>query len=321
MLRFSDRGGACCAEIAIEMLHNAHWMCEKHTTMNWDDFRIFLAVARAGTLLGAARSLGVNHTTVARRLSALERALEADLFVRQTTGTVLTPEGERLLVQAERVENAVVAADDAAGGGRAGLTGTVRIGAPDGFGTGFLAAQLPALAARHPGLVLELVPVPRSFSLSRREADIAVTMERPREGRLVARKLVDYGLGLYAAPAYLERHGVPGTRDSLRAHQLVGYVDDLLYSPSLDFREVFKDWRPTMTVSTAMGQMIAVAAGAGVGVLHNFMAQARDDLVRVLPEVCISRAYWLVVHEDLRATRRVSAVADFIVAVTRDARF
>src|SRR5690606_22903119 len=124
----------------------------------------------------------------------------------------------------------------------------------------------------------------RSFSLSRREADIAVTMERPREGRLVARKLVDYGLGLYAAPAYLATHGVPETREALRAHPLVGYVDDLLYSPSLDFRdEVLKGWRPRVAVSTAMGQMIAVAAGAGIGILHNFMARPRADLVRVLP--------------------------------------
>jgi DNA-binding transcriptional LysR family regulator len=304
------------------MLRIAHSMCENRIVMNWDDLRIFLAIARAGTLVGAARALGVNHATVARRLSALEAALEADLFVRQTTGTVLTPAGERLLIHAERAENAATAASDAAGGGRTELTGTVRIGAPDGFGTGFLAAQLPTLAARHPGLVLELVPVPRSFSLSRREADLAVTMERPREGRLVARKLVDYGLGLYAAPAYLGRYGVPATREALREHLLVGYVDDLLYSPSLDFRdEILKDWRPTVAVSTAMGQMIAVAAGAGIGVLHDFMARGRDDLVRVLPEVGISRAYWLVLHEDLRATKRVLVVADFIAEATRAARF
>lgn len=290
--------------------------------MNWDDLRIFLAIARAGTLLGAARSLGVNHTTIARRLSALEAALDADLFIRQTTGTMLTPAGERLLIHAERAENAVLAASDAAGGGRAGLTGTVRIGAPDGFGTGFLAAQLPALAARHPGLVLELVPVPRSFSLSRREADVAVTMERPREGRLVARKLVDYALGLYAAPAYLDQHGVPATREALRDHHLVGYVDDLLYSPSLNFRdEILKGWLPSIAVATAMGQMMAVAAGAGIGVLHNFMVRSRMDLVRILPEISISRAYWLVLHEDMRATKRISAVADFIVEVTRAAHF
>ncbi len=215
-----------------------------------------------------------------------------------------------------------MAASHAAGGGRAGLTGTVRIGAPDGFGTGFLAAQLPALAARHPGLGLELVPVPRSFSLSRREADVAVTMERPREGRLVARKLVDYALGLYAAPAYLDRHGVPATREALREHQLVGYVDDLLYSPSLDFRdEVLKGWRPSVAVATAMGQLMAVAAGAGVGVLHNFMARPRSDLVRVLPEVSIARTYWLVWHEDLRTTRRVMAVANFIADAAKLADF
>ena len=147
-------------------------------------------------------------------------------------------------------------------------------------------------------------------------------MERPREGRLVARKLVDYALGLYAAPAYLDRHGVPATREALREHQLVGYVDDLLYSPSLNFRdEVLKGWLPSIAVATAMGQMMAVAAGAGIGVLHNFMVRSRMDLVRILPEISISRAYWLVLHEDMRATKRISAVADFIVEVTRAAHF
>ena len=132
----------------------------------------------------------------------------------------------------------------------------------------------------------------------------------------------NFKAGLRGAPAYLDRHGVPATREALREHQLVGYVDDLLYSPSLNFRdEVLKGWLPSIAVATAMGQMMAVAAGAGIGVLHNFMVRSRMDLVRILPEISISRAYWLVLHEDMRATKRISAVADFIVEVTRAAHF
>ena len=210
--------------------------------MNWDDVRIFLAVARHGQILGAARALGLNHATVARRLTALETSLGSKLFSRRTNGSDLSEEGERFLVHAERMESAMLAANEAVGADSR-IDGTVRVGAPDGFGVAFLAPRLAELLERHPGLRVELVPVPRAFSLSRREADIAVTLERPREGRLVARKLTDYRLGLYAAPDYLARQGTPRTREDLAGHRLVGYVEDLLYTASLDYTgEFLKDW-------------------------------------------------------------------------------
>lgn len=287
--------------------------------MNWDDVRIFLAIARQGQILGAGHALGLNHATVARRLSALEHALGSRLFTRKTTGTELTGEGERFLAHAERMESAMLAATSAAGADSA-LDGTVRVGAPDGFGVAFLAPRLGELAERHPGLRIELVPVPRAFSLSRREADIAVTLERPREGRLVARKLTDYRLGLYAAPDYLQRHGTPATLDDLARHRLVGYVDDLLYTASLDYTgEYLKGWRSSVAVSSAMGQTEAVRAGAGIGILHAFMARRDGSLVPVLPQHTLTRSYWTVVHEDLRAIRRVALVAEFLAElVSRD---
>ena len=177
--------------------------------MNWDDVRIFLAVARAGQILGAARRLELNHATVSRRIAALEEALGAKLFRRLTTGSELTPAGERFLAVAERMEADMIAARSELAGGGEAVSGTVRIGAPDGFGVAFLAPRLGALTAEHRDLKIQLVPVPRSFSLSRREADIAITIERPAEGRLVAQKLVDYSLGLYASRAYAEANGLP----------------------------------------------------------------------------------------------------------------
>ena len=280
--------------------------------MNWDDTRIFLAIARSGQILGAARSLGLNHATVARRLTALEDALNSKLFTRKTNGTELTGAGERFLVHAERMESAMLAASESAGADSL-IEGTVRVGAPDGFGVAFLAPRLGLLAEKHRGLRIELVPVPRSFSLSRREADVAVTLGRPREGRLVARKLTDYRLGLYAARAYLDAHGAPQTLPELAEHRLVGYVEDLLYTASLDYTaEFLKGWRSSVAVSSAMGQTEAVRAGAGIGILHAFMAQRDADLVPVLPQHTLTRSYWTVVHEDLRAVRRVSAVAEFL---------
>jgi DNA-binding transcriptional LysR family regulator len=202
--------------------------------MNWDDVRIFLAVARAGQILGAARRLGLNHATVSRRIAALEAALGARLFRRMTTGSELTAAGERFLGVAERMEADMIAARADLADEGDDLAGPVRIGAPDGFGVAFLAPRLGELTARHRELSIQLVPVPRSFSLSRREADIAITVERPTEGRLVASKLVDYSLGLYASRAYGEKHGLPETPAALAGHRLVGYVDDLVNTPTLD---------------------------------------------------------------------------------------
>src|SRR5690606_9810126 len=243
--------------------------------MNWDDVRIFLAVARAGQILGAARRLELNHATVSRRIAALERALGAKLFRRLTTGSELTEEGERFLVVSERIEADMIAARAEIAGESDEVSGVVRIGAPDGFGVAFLAPRLGALAERHPALSIQLVPVPRSFSLSRREADIAITVERPTEGRLVAAKLVDYTLGLYASRAYVERHGLAESAADLRRHRLIGYVPDLVISPSLDYGpEIVPDWQADFAVSSALGQVEAVRAGAGVGILHTFIARS-----------------------------------------------
>jgi DNA-binding transcriptional LysR family regulator len=154
---------------------------------DWDDLRFFLAVARAGRLTAAARQLEADHTTVSRRISALEGALRAKLFERKPQGYSLTEQGERLLGLAEGMETQALAVASQVGGADLALSGTVRIGAPDGIGTYFLAPELGALAERHPDLTLQLVALPRTFSLSKREADIAITLEQPTEGRLVSR--------------------------------------------------------------------------------------------------------------------------------------
>jgi DNA-binding transcriptional LysR family regulator len=281
--------------------------------VNWDDIRIFLAVARSGQILGAARRLGINHATVSRRVAALESDINMRLFRRVTTGTLLTPAGERFLQVAERMEADLIAARSEISGEEEAVSGPVRIGTPDGFGVAFLASRLGELINRHPQLEIQLVPVPRSFSLSRREADIAITVDRPVEGRLVAGKLVDYSLALYSGAEYARQHGLPQTLAELRDHRLIGYVGDLTVSPSLDYApEIMPDWQANIAISSALGQVEAVRSNAGIGILHDFIARQHADLVPVPVAPPIRRAYWLVYHESVRTVRRVQVVAAFI---------
>lgn len=289
--------------------------------MDWDHLRVFLSVARAGQMLAAARQLGLDHATVGRRLSQLEASLGAKLIERRTTGSELTPAGERLLSHAERIESEMLQAQASLGNVDLALEGTVRIGAPDGFGTYFLAPRLGALAEANPGLTVQLAPLPRSFSLGKREVDIAVTLQRPSEGRLVARKLTDYTLGVYASRAYLARTGAVATLDDLTGRLLVTYVADLLYSPALDYFEAFAGIEAQrLECASVVGQMEAVRAGAGIGILHDYAAQSHDDLVPLLPDLTFRRAYWLVTHADIRDLRRIREAEAFIVEAVREER-
>ncbi|MCS0495178.1 LysR family transcriptional regulator [Ancylobacter sp. MQZ15Z-1] len=289
--------------------------------MDWDHLRIFLAVARAGQMLAAARQLGLDHATVGRRLGALEASLGAKLLERRTTGSELTPAGERLLVHAERVETQMLQAQAALGNVDLALAGTVRIGAPDGFGTYFLASRLGRLAEEHPGLTIQLAPLPRSFSLPKREVDIAVTLQRPAEGRLVARKLTDYSLSVYASRDYLARTGPIDRLADLNGRLLVTYVADLVYSPALDYFEALREIEARrLECASVVGQMEAVRAGAGVGILHDYAARGHEELVPLLPELSFRRAYWLVTHADIHELRRIREVEGFIVAAVRETR-
>ncbi|MGR9405370.1 LysR family transcriptional regulator [Rhizobium leguminosarum] len=281
--------------------------------MNWDDVRIFLAVARTGQILAASKRLGLNHATLSRRLTSLEEALKTRLFIRRTNGCELTAEGEVFLASAERMETEMLAAQANLGHTDTAIAGTVRVGAPDGFGVSFLAPRMGRLIERHPALKIQLVPVPRSFSLSQREADIAITLERPEQGRLVSSKLTDYTLGLYASRDYLASQGTPGDIDALKAHPRIGYVEDLIFTASLNFSgEVMRSWDATFEISTAIGQTEAVRSGAGIGILHDYIARQYPELQRILPEVSIRRAYWTTYHETARDLMRVRSVADFL---------
>ncbi|MEQ8923961.1 MAG: LysR family transcriptional regulator [Marinovum algicola] len=257
---------------------------------------------------------------MSRHLGALEEAVGARLLDRTTRGSTLTEDGAALFATAEQVEVEMLAGLSRIGG-RDDVAGTVRIGAPDGFGSAFLAPRLGRFRAAYPDLRLQLVPVPRSFSLSEREADIAIMVGRPVKGRLRVRKLAEYTLGLYAARGYLESQGQPGQLSDLKSHTLVGYVDDLIYTSELNYTaEFLRDWQSDIAISTAIGQFEAVRAGVGIGILHDFMAAGYPDLVRLFPDRGLSRTYWIVWHENLRVARRVKAVIELLDRIARDER-
>jgi DNA-binding transcriptional LysR family regulator len=289
---------------------------------DWDSLKTFLAVARTGRLTAAAARLGADHTTVSRRIGALEAALQASLFNRSPTGYTLTAPGERLLATAESVESLSLAAQRDVGGADLKVTGAVRVAAPEGFGSYFLAPRLGALAERHPDLKIELVAIAGVFSLSKREADIAIHLSPPSEGRLVARKLVDYRLGLYASKAYLDARTPIARREDLPAHRFIGYIEDLLQAAELDYlRQGEVPIEAQIKSSNLIAQLAAARSGAGLCVLPHFIAREERELAPVLPDqVSLTRAFWLVTHADLKDLARVRETADFIVSEVRSAR-
>lgn len=289
--------------------------------MDWDRIRIFLAVARSGQILGAARNLGLNHATVARQLDALEKELGALLVERHTTGCVLTDAGEHMLQTAERVESELLQAGTKLSGATAALTGTVRVGAPDGFGNYFLATVLGEFAAANPGLTIQLVPLPRTFSLSRREADIVVTLDRPKQGKLIIRKLTDYSLSLYASAKYFKKAQAIRKPEDLAGHLFVTHVEDFVYSRALDYAaELGKLMHRHYECGSVVAQMEAVRAGYGIGIMHDYAALQFKELVRVLPAIRYTRTYWLMSHPDTHQTRRVAAVYGHILKAVADRR-
>ena len=289
--------------------------------MDWDRIRIFLAVARAGQILGAAQQLGLNHATVGRQLSALEEDLGAKLVERQTQGCTLTPAGEALFKSAERVESEVLQVGSEISGARATISGTVRIGAPDGLGNYFLARTLGTLANAYPDLTIQLVPLPRTFSLSRREADIVVTLDRPKQGRLIVKKLTDYSLSIYAAEAYLKKNGTITSANDLDGRLFITHVEDFVYSRALDYAaELGQRMKRHYECGSVVAQMEAVRAGHGIGILHDYAAVQYPELKRLLPDMRFTRTYWLMSHPDTHRTARVAAVYDYVSAAVQKAK-
>jgi DNA-binding transcriptional LysR family regulator len=227
------------------------------------------------------------------------------LFVRSPSGIQLTAAGARLLAAATEAEAAMEAVSHAAESNVVG--GTVRISASEGFGTAILAPALPALHAAHPTLRIELAAQPSFLSPTKREVDVVVTLAEPKGARVVVEPLTDYHLGLYASAAYLKRRGAPESLQELQEHDIVGYVDDLLYAEELRYLEaIAPNLRPKLSSSSIRAQHEIIANAGGIGVLPCFLVGA--SLKRVLPSVRLTRRWWLGTHRDVVENARTKAV-------------
>ena len=289
--------------------------------LDWQDIQIFLEVARSQRLTDAARRLGLDHSTLARRTRRFEQTLNTQLFERSTHGYHLTEAGQQLLAHAEEMARHAFEAGESLTDKNHQISGQIRLGVTEGFGTWVIAPLLSAFCERHPGVTLDLLALPRVVNLSRHEADLAITVERPVSPGLVISRLCDYRLRLYASAGYLDRHGRPQRLAELGEHRLIGYVDDLIFSEQLSYLEPLLDpavvGHPgphfAMRSTSVTTQHAACLQGAGLAVLPCFMASTSESLVNVLEEeVAVDRQFWITARQEQRRLARVRLLWDFL---------
>lgn len=276
---------------------------------NPDDLLVLLAVSRSAKFTTAAQALGLNHTTVSRRIAALEKALGGRVLARAAGGWELTELGEQAVRVAEQVE-AAVSALGPEGKAPDPIAGVVRMTATDGFSAYIAAPAVARLRRKHPGLSVEVVTMTRRALQQRSGLDIEVVVGEPQVHRAEAVRLGDYMLGMYASRAYLAEHGTPAGLEDLGGHPLVYFVDSMLQVDDLDApRRLVPAMRDGLTSTNVFVHVEATRAGAGIGFLPCFMADLHDDLVRVLPaEIAELLPYWMVLRQDSMRRPAVAAV-------------
>ncbi|MGY6498545.1 MAG: LysR family transcriptional regulator [Microcella sp.] len=278
-----------------------------------DDLRVLLAVARLGRLTAAADLLGIDHTTVRRRLDRLEAALGARLLDRGVDGWQLTSLGRDVVERAATLDDVLDQVAAIADGDHA-VRGTVRVAAPDGFGSLVVAPALAGVRSEHPGISVELVTSTRPLSLRGSGFDLAVTIGQAAGARVTAEPLTDYALRLYASADYLAAHRTIRSAADLAGHELIFYVDALLTVHELDLAPVLGGMRTGFASTNVFAQLEAVRAGAGIGLLHAFMAEGDPSLVPVLPGEVEFRLRFTL-------SSRPESPAVGAVAIVRDALF
>ena len=286
--------------------------------MNWDDLRVFLAVARQPKLEAVAAQLNMDATTISRRIRKLESKLGDTLFERTRRGHVLTPAGEHLTKRVEEMES--VSLDISTGSEAKLAVGRVRQGVPEGLGATVVAPALKSFRAIYPKIDVDLIALSGFVSVPKREADMSLLLARPTSGRLKVKKISDYTLGLYATEDYLASAPPISSKDGLSAHTLIGYVDDLIYSSQLRYLdELVPGLTPDLCSPSILAQREMIAAGAGVGILPNFMAEKTDRLIRLIPgRINVVRTFWLAVHEDVARLKRNRHMIDFLTETLAD---
>lgn len=287
---------------------------------NWNDLRYFLELSRQGKLVRAAARLQVDHTTVSRRIVALEKQLDVRLFDKSPIGYNLTDAGQRLLPLAEGIESQSTQLYQEISGKDARLSGTVRVAAPEALGSQVIARHVAGFRNQHPDIEIELVAETRRMSLSKREADIMIGFGRPDSGRLIGWRLCDYRLNLYAAQEYLDSHPQIRNQEDLSQHDFVTYIDELIEMPELRFFDkTIRNAHVVFRSTNVSAQFNAIVDGIGLGLVHCFMAQREPRLKPVLPDqIKVDRTYWLLVHQNIRHVARVNTVCHFLTRILRD---
>jgi DNA-binding transcriptional LysR family regulator len=281
--------------------------------LNWDDLRIFIVVARIGKLGAAAKKLQLDHTTVSRRIGVLEKTLGEKLLNRSPVGVTLTPRGTELFAHAEGIETELSLASKDLGGASTHMSGVVRVATPEGFGALLVTASMAGFLEEYPEIEIELIPEARPISLSKHEADVVLSIQRPPRGRLFCKKLTDYRLGLYASEAYLAARGTPTSLDAFKTHDVVWFIEDLLPYPKFRYYDHIASGAEVAFRSTSIvAQMRAVASGIGIGLLPHYLAVNHKNLVRLLPNISVDQKLWIILHATHRNTPRVRAVVAFL---------
>lgn len=285
---------------------------------NWDDLRLFLAVAREQSLSGAGKVLLLDPATLGRRVARLESALDAVLFVKSPQGYALTDAGAQLMERAEAAEQAMRLAVSGVAAPTDGLSGLIRIGAPDGCANFLLPQVCAQIGETHPDLEIQVVALPRVFNLSRREADMAIAVSAPSAGQVLVQKITEYQLHLAASDGYLSRHDPITTTGDLNGHRLVGYIPDMIFDRELDYLADLGLGRVALTSNSVAVQAQMLRQGAGIGVVHDFSLPFIPGVRRVLTqEVCLSRAFYLIRHQGDQQNLRLRRFAELLSAVIR----
>jgi DNA-binding transcriptional LysR family regulator len=283
---------------------------------DWNELRYFLAVARTDSTIAAAKLLGVNQSTVQRRLAALEKQLKRRLVERLPTGYRLTELGEQLRPQAEAVEEKVAAFERSVASADEGLTGTIRLTCPAGFADRLVRPILDGFQARYPDVRVDLVLADRYLDFAKGEADIALRAGEPGEGALIRRKVGAVAWAVYASRSYVERHGRPHHAEDVRHHAVIAFDS---VGSSRRASQWLQSVAPQTSIvarsNTTLGLLVNAKRGIGLALLPTHIGDHEEDLLRVLDPVPeLITPIYLVLHPDLRNTPRIRAFIDFVVA-------
>lgn len=292
---------------------------QKLFSTNWDDIKYFLVLKRQRRLTLTAKALGTSHVTVANRIASLEKSLGTQLFIQDGQGYKLTKSGDKFSRYAEELERHLILALESTE--RENLARPkVRVGVTEGLGDNYLSSRIAKWMIDEE-LEVDFISLPKSTSVTSREADVSITLEKPMGEYVIRRILADYTLGIYASQEYISCHGCIDSREELVKHTWIGYIESMMFTEELKYHyEISPDLNFVFNSTSIRAQQQAARAGLGLSILPDYMAAHDDCLVRVLPDICFLRHYWISTNRDLHRFQAVNLAWDFILQCCRDDR-